>query len=126
MTSSTTWCGLPNTERKSFTDRWLKSLRDLIREICKTKDVEIVTGSISKDHVPPHLSISKLMQSLKGKTSYKLLSEYKEISRQFSGRHIWGRGYFAASSGNVTDEIIMEYIAHQDLEERDGDFHITS
>ena len=91
-------------------------LRDLVREICKTKDVEIIKGSISRDHihlfvsVPPRLSISKLMQSLKGKTSYKLLSEYKEISKQFWGRHIWGRGYFAASSGNVTDEVIMEYI----------------
>jgi putative transposase len=37
-----------------------------------------------------------------------------------------GRGYFTASPGNVTDEIIMEYIANQDLEERDGDFNITS
>ena len=106
-------------------------LRDLVREICKTKDVEIIKGSISKDNVhlfvsvPPHLSISKLMQSLKGKTSYKLLSEYKELSKQFWGRHIWGRGYFAASSGNVTDEVIMEYIATQDLQENDGDFHIA-
>ena len=75
--------------------------------------------------VPPHLSISKLMQSLKGKTSYKLLSEYKELSRQFWGRHIWGREYFAASSGNVTDEVIMEYIETQDLQENDGDFHIA-
>jgi putative transposase len=41
------------------------------------------------------------------------------------GGHIWGRGYFAASSGNVTDEVIMEYIAAQDLQENDGDFHIT-
>ena len=40
----------------------------------------------------PYLAISKLMQSLKGKTSYKLLSEYKDISRQFWGRHIWGTG----------------------------------
>jgi putative transposase len=101
-----------------------------VREICKTKDVEIIKGSISKDHihlfvsVPPYLSISKLMQSLKGKTSYKLLSEYKEISKQF-WCHIWGRGYFAASSGNVTDEIIMEYIETQDLQEKDGDFHIA-
>jgi putative transposase len=106
-------------------------LRDLVREICKTKDVEIIKGSISKDHVhlfvsvPPYLSISKLMQSLKGKTSYKLLSEYKDLSKQFWGRHIWGRGYFAASSGNVTDEVIMEYIATQDLQENDGDFHIA-
>ena len=106
-------------------------LRDLIREICKTKDVEIIKGSVSKDHVhlfvsvPPHLSISKLMQALKGKTSYKLLSEYNELSKQFWGRHIWGRGYFVASSGNVTDEVIMEYIATQDLQENDGDFHIA-
>jgi putative transposase len=98
-------------------------LRDLIREICKTKDVEVIKGSISKEHV--HLSISKLMQALKGKTSYKLLSEYKELSKQFWGRHIWGRGYFVASSGNVTDEVIMEYIATQDLQENDGDFHIA-
>lgn len=106
-------------------------LRDLLREICKAKDVEITKGSISKDHVhlfisvPPYLSISKLMQSLKGKTSYKLLSEYKELSKHFWGCHIWGRGYFAASSGNVTDEVIMEYIATQDLQENDGDFHIA-
>jgi len=38
------------------------------------------------------------------------MSEFKTISKQFWGRHFWGRGYFAASSGNVTDEVIMEYI----------------
>jgi putative transposase len=107
-------------------------LRDLVREICKTKDVEIIKGSIAKDHVhlfvsaPPYLSVSKLMQSLKGKTSCKLLSEYKELGTQFWGRHIWGRGYFVASSGNVTDEIITEYIATQDLQENDGDFNIAT
>lgn len=99
--------------------------------ICKAKDVEIIKGAMSRDYVhlfvsvPPRLSISKLMQSLKGKTSHKLLSEYKELSRQFWGRHIWGRGCFAASSGTVADEVIMEYIANQDLEEADGDFQIT-
>jgi len=73
----------------------------------------------------PSLYLQIYVQSLKGKTSYKLLSEYKELSRQFWGRHIWGRGDFAASSGNVTDEVIMEYIATQDLQENDGDFHIA-
>src|SRR5262245_12074205 len=32
------------------------------------------------------------------------------------GRHLWTRGYFAASSGNVTDEVIMQYIATQGQE----------
>jgi putative transposase len=112
---------IPRLRAKVLYGQVAERLRDLTREICKTKDVEIITGSISKDHVhlfvsvPPHLSISKLMQSLKGKTSYKLLLEYKELSKQFWGRHIWGWGYFAASSGNVTDEVIMQYITTQDL-----------
>ncbi|RLA86902.1 MAG: IS200/IS605 family transposase [Deltaproteobacteria bacterium] len=105
-------------------------LRELIREICKSMDIEIIKGHVSKDHVhlfisvPPQLSISKVMGRIKGKTSRKLLSEYRRLSKEFWGRHLWARGYFAASSGNVTDVVIMQYIAAQDLEgrARDGDF----
>jgi len=105
-------------------------LRDLIREICKARDIEILKGHVSRDHVhvflsvPPHLSVSQLVQSLKGKTSRKLLMEYKSLSRTFWGRHIWARGYFVASSGNVTDEVIMKYIEEQGKEPPDGDFKI--
>ena len=105
--------------------------RELLREICKSNDVEILKGHVSVDHihmfvsVPPHLSVSKLVQLLKGKSSRKLLSEFKSLSRQFWGRHLWGRGYFVARSGNVTDEVIMEYIKNQDIENTDGDFEIS-
>ena len=104
--------------------------RDLIREICKSKDVEIIRGHVSKDHVhifvsvPPHLSVSQLVQSIKGKTSRKMLMEYKSLSRAFWGRHMWARGYFVASSGNVTDEVIMKYIEDQGKEPPDGDFKV--
>ena len=109
-------------------------LRDLIREISKTMDVEIVKGHISKDHVhilvssPPYISVSKLMQRVKGKTSLKLLNEYRLLSKQFWGRHLWARGYFAASTGNVTAEAIAQYIELQTQleQERDGDFSIES
>ncbi len=47
------------------------------------------------------------MQYIKGKTSRKLMMEYQHIQKAFWGRHIWGRGYFVASSGNVTDEVIQ-------------------
>ena len=94
-------------------------VRDLIREICRTHDVEILEGAVSGDHVhilvscPPNLLPSKLMQYIKGKSSRKLLMAYKHLQRQFWGRHLWARGYFVASSGNVTDEAIMEYIRNQ-------------
>ena len=59
--------------------------------------------------VPPQVSVSKLMQKLKGRTSRKMLAEFKELSKRFWGRHVWGGGYFVASSGHVTDEVIMQY-----------------
>ena len=43
----------------------------------------------------------------------KLMQEFGELRRRFWGRHLWARGYFAASSGNVTDEIIKQYIESQ-------------
>ena len=48
----------------------------------------------------------------------KLQMEYKELNKQFLGQHLWARGYFVASSGNVTDEIIKAYIQNQDLQEK--------
>ena len=104
--------------------------RDLIQEICKPKDVEIIKGHISKEHVhifvsvPPHISVSQLVQAIKGKTSRKMLSEFRRLSRVFWGRHFWGRGYFVASSGNVTDEVIMKYIEEQGKIPPDGEFKI--
>ena len=43
--------------------------------------------------------------------------EYKELNKQFWGQHLWAGGYFVASSRNVTDKIIREYIQNQDIQE---------
>jgi putative transposase len=106
-------------------------VRELIRGICKEHEVEIIKGHVSKDHVhlfvsvPPHLAVSKLVQYIKGKSSYKMLQENKTLSKTFWGRHLWGRGYFVATSGNITDEVIMDYIENQDNERKDEDFTIS-
>ena len=90
--------------------------RELIRLVCQSNEVEILAGHVGCDHihmlvsVPPHLSASKLVQYIKKDTSRKLPMEYKELNKQFWGQHLWARGYFVAGSGNVTDEIIKEYI----------------
>jgi putative transposase len=109
-------------------------VRDLVREICRTNEREILQGAVSGDHVhvllscPPTLSPSKIMQRIKGKTSRKQMMEFKHIQKQYWGRHLWARGYFVASRGNVTDEMIAEYIRGQDgTEPSDGDdnFQVT-
>lgn len=95
-------------------------VRDLIRQICEALNIQILRGHISKDHIhifisaPPQLSPSKIAQYLKGKTSRKMLQEYRHLKKLFWGQHLWGRGFFAVSSGAITDEMIMEYIEQQD------------
>ena len=104
--------------------------RNLIREICDSLNVQIIRGHVSKDHVhifisiPPQISISKMAQYLKGKTSRKLLMENKELNKRFWGKHFWSRGYFATTSGTITDEMVMKYIEEQDedAEKRGDDF----
>jgi len=96
--------------------------RELIKETCKNNKVGILAGFVSKDHVhllvsvPPDLSISQLVQFIKGYSSRQLFEEFIELKGQFLGQHLWARGYFAASCGKVTKEIIIEYIRNQDTE----------
>ena len=120
--------------RKILTGEVGTRVRYLVREVCRTHDIEILQGAVSPDHVhvllscPPNLSPSKIMQYIKGKSSRKLLMEFKHIQKQYWGRHLWARGYFVATSGNVTDETIAEYIRGQDgTEPSDGDdkFQVT-
>jgi hypothetical protein len=54
------------------------------------------------------------------------LDSNQRLRAEFWGRHLWARGYFVATSGNVTDETIAEYIRLQGAEPQDEDrFRIT-
>ena len=107
-------------------------LRDLIRQICQTNEVTIIKGHVSKDHIhllvsaSPSISISRLVQNLKGATSHKFFSEFSHLKQKYWGQHLWARGYFVATTGTVTDAVIMEYIESQDLGIPDDDFRISS
>jgi putative transposase len=89
---------------------------ELVRKQCKSMDLGIIRGHISRDYfhlivsVPPQHSVSKVMKKIKGKTSHKLLMEFDTLQRKIWGYHLWVKGYFAASAGNVIDEGIMKYI----------------
>lgn len=100
--------------KPELTGKITKRTRDIIRQVCSNNEVKIMSGHIGKHHihflvsVPPHLSASRLVQYMKSNSSYKMQKEFTELNQQYWGRHMWARGYFVASSGNVTDEIIAE------------------
>ena len=94
----------------------------------------IEKGHIARDHVhllvsvPPDIAVSELVQRLKGRSSRLMLQEFGELRKAFWGRHLWARGYFVASTGNVTDAIIAEYIekqGQQDMDTGEEDFSVA-
>jgi len=105
-------------------------VREIIREVCRTNDVEILSGHISKDHVhvyisvPPKLSVSKIVQYIKGKTSRKLLMEFPRLKKRYWGQHLWARGYFVATVGEISDKLIRDYIDSQGKNHHQDDFKV--
>ena len=100
-------------------------IRDLLRQICEANDIQIVKGHVSKDHIhlyvsyPPKLSVSEMIKRLKGRSSKMIQAEFPELGAKFWGRHFWGIGYAAFSSGTVTDQTIREYLERH-IDKDDG------
>ncbi len=111
-----------------LTGKIAERARQIIRQECNSMNITILKGSIGKEHIhvllscPPHLSVSKIVQQLKRKTSRVLLSEYRELKKKYWGQHVWGTGYFCRSVGAVTEAMIKDYIENQ--EEYDENFKI--
>ncbi len=93
-------------------------IRDITRQICAQLGVKIIKGALSSDHVhmfveiPPKVSVSDYMHRIKGCTSRKIQQEFPELRKRYWGRRFWARGYFCTTSGNVTNEITLNYIAN--------------
>ena len=92
--------------------------RSLLIQICESEDVEILKGVVSKDHVHMHVnnrpsqSVSELVKRLKGRTSRKIQQEFPELKKRYWGRHFWAIGFGCWSTGNITDDMVNEYLEH--------------
>lgn len=84
-------------------------------------DIQIIKGHVFMDHVylfvlmPPYHSASTVMKRIKGKIWRRLL-----LARRLWDHDLWVRGYFAASSGTVIDEVIARHIELQGEADRMG------
>ena len=104
---------------------------ELLREITRSLKMTIYAGAINRAQVhmligiPPHLSVSKAAQYLKRKSSHRMLSEFPALRKRYWGQHLWGRGYWVASTGNVTEEVWKKYMEEQKPEFPDDNFKVV-
>ena len=105
---------------------------ELVRQTCSTFDIEILKGIVSKDHVhilvfaPPTMSPAGITCRVKGRSSTKLLEEFPHLKKRFLGYHLWARGYFVVTAGELTREMIKEYLEHHFEGKKNPNFEIES
>lgn len=105
--------------------------RELIREVCASQLDRCCEWEYEPDHihlllsVPPSISLSKLLQYIKGKSGRKLLMEFEYLRKRYWGQRLWARGYFAVTVGNVKQEDIQKYIEKQEMHHKKDDFKIS-
>ena len=94
--------------------------------------VDILSGSLSPDHIhmlfsiPPSISVSKLIQYIKGKSSRKVMMEFEHLKKRYWGQHIWAKGYFAVTVGNLNEQQVQKYIEEQEMHRKQDNFEISS
>ena len=92
-------------------------IREIIRQICGELGVTIIEGVLSRDHVhmlisiPPKRAVADVVRRMKGRSSYRVQQEFPAIRRRYWGRHFWARGYFCSTAGNITEDVILQYLA---------------
>ena len=95
-----------------------------IRMLCEWKECVLGELNVQDDHipllvsVPPKLSISKLMGTLKGRIAIKLFKSYPKLRQKpYWGNHFWARGYFVSTVG-IDEDTIRKYVKYQEKEEK--------
>ena len=95
-----------------------KSIRNIIRQLCEWRSVEILEGNIQIDHIhlvlsiPPKYSVSEAVGFLKGKSAIKIFDFNHELKKRYWGRHFWAKGYCVSTIG-LDEEQIRKYVRYQ-------------
>jgi putative transposase len=106
--------------REVFTKAILDDLRELFASVCADFDAELVEFDGEDDHVhlmviyPPKISVSSLVNSLKGVSSRLIRKKnYPSLRKKLWGNSLWSPSYFAGSCGGAPIAAVRQYIEKQ-------------
>ena len=113
---------IPKYRRKEIYGQLRSDIGQILRQLCKYKEVEIIEAHAMKDHIhmlvaiPPKLAVSTFMGYLKGKSSLQIFERHANLKYKYGNRNFWAKGYFVSTVG-LNDEVVKEYIRNQENED---------
>ena len=114
---------IPKYRKKKLFGQLRKYLGEVIRELARSRESEVIEGNLSVDHVhilisiPPKYSVSQVIGYIKGKSAIHIARNYMGQKKNFTGHHFWARGYFVSTVGR-DEKAVREYIKTQEQEDR--------
>ena len=108
----------PKYRRQAIYGKIKKDIGQILRQLCKQKQVEIIEAEACPDHIhmlvsiPPHLSVAQFMGFLKGKSSLMIFDRHANLKYKYGNRHFWCRGYYVDTVGK-NEKKIAEYVRNQ-------------
>ncbi len=114
---------IPKYRRKALFGQVRKELGEVFHRLARQKESLIEEGHIMVDHVhmmisiPPKYAVSQVVGYIKGKSAIHIARTHLGRKRNYARYHFWARGYFASTVGR-DEQVIREYIRHQEAEDR--------
>ncbi len=97
-----------------------------IRIFSDQKKCLIEELNVQEDHVhlmvmvPPKVSISELIGTLKGRTAIRVFNKFKHLkNRPYWSNHFWSKGYCVDTVG-LDEEMIRKYVKYQEKKDKEG------
>lgn len=95
------------------------SMLAILQRIADNKEVTISHMEVMPDHVhllisfPPKYAPSDIVKSLKGTSAREWFKQFPDTKKLLWGGHLWTGSFFMSTIGNVSKEIVAEYIDNQ-------------
>jgi REP-associated tyrosine transposase len=114
---------IPKYRRKRLFGELGKELGQVLRELARQKESEVIEGHLLPDHVhmlisiPPKYSVAQVVGYIKGKSAIWIARTYSGRQRNFTGEHFWARGCYVSTVGR-DEQVIRAYIQQQEKEDQ--------
>ena len=116
----------PKYRRKVIYNQLKADIRDILKQLCSYKGVEILEGELMPDHIhmlvsiPPKYSISSFMGYLKGKSALMIFDRHANLKYKYGKRTFWAKGYYVSTVGG-NKAAIQKYIREQETQDMVSD-----
>jgi len=114
---------IPKYRKKTLFKELREYLGEILKDLAEQKGCKIEEGHLMPDHVhmlisiPPKHAVSQVVGFIKGKSAISIARNYMGRRKNYTGQKFWARGYHVSTVGR-DEEVIREYIRHQEEEDK--------